>query len=179
MKKLMVLLSFVLSGCTSPLWWYEPGYVTIYKGVPIFVASQATVTASCENPIALGCTQVYNYHWANAEGPIFKQRPRFAYSVNNPAVLMHECAHIDALVDRGSTLVDEQLKDLITAPLNTLMTVLTLPFPASKDKPCGDGGTMAEFKAGKWLIYQRYYGDVAILPTPVEVAAGAPIPFKK
>jgi len=169
----------LLSGCTSPLWWHQPQYVTIYKGTPIFLTSQATVATQCENPIALGCTQVYNYRFGTTDR-VIAQRPRFAFSVDNPVVLAHECAHIDAL-KAGGSIGGEQLKDLLGLmfPFEYLLTGLTAFFPAAKDKPCGEAGTMADFKDGKWTIYQRQYQDSAILPTPEEVGRGIPIPFKK
>jgi len=175
----LLVVVFFLSGCTSPLWWKQADYVTIYKGTPIFVANQATVATQCENPIALGCTQVYNYRFGTTDR-VIAQRPRFAFSVDNPVVLAHECAHIDAL-RAGSTLGEEQLKDALGMifPFEYLLTGLTSLFPASKDKPCGEDGTMATFQNGKWQISRRQYGDVAILPTPAEVAAGVPVPFKK
>jgi len=175
-KILLSLLVLLSSGCTSPLWW-NASYVTIYKGTPLFVTSQATVMGQCDNPIALGCTLLYSYDMGREQRII---RPRWAFSVDNPVVLSHECAHIDALKS-GGTQTTEQLKDILGLifPFEYLLTGVTFLFPAPKDKPCGDGGTMAEFKDGKWLVYQRHYGDVAILPTPAEVAAGIPIPFKK
>jgi len=180
MKKLsLICLMLLLSGCTSPLWWSRADYVTIYKGTPLFVTSQASIMEECGSVLALGCTQVYNYRFGTTDN-VIAQRPRFAFSVDNPIVLAHECRHIDALTD-GGTLAGEQLKDLLGMifPFEYLLTGLTAPFPASKDKPCGEEGTMAEFKGGQWYIYQRQYGNVAILPTPEEVAAGVPVPFKK
>ena len=85
MKKIFLLLVLFTFGCTQPIWWVDPGYRAIYKGIPIIVTDQSTVAANCPGGYgALGCLT-------------FETHPK-VYSVNSAWVLSHECEHVDWLI---------------------------------------------------------------------------------
>ncbi len=142
MKKLIkcrraLLLSFIfgLSACTSPLWWHDPQKEFTYKGYRVRVTSQAEVAKACSqtsdgtnSPLILGCVSP-----STAE----------AWSVNNPYVLAHECAHMDAFTDESivsketatEAMAQAGTSDALLAitGINQALTFMTLFFPA------GDG----------------------------------------
>ncbi len=125
----------LFSGCTSPLWWYNPETASFYRGFMVVVSSQSVVIKNC-GPLALGCL--------TSRGVL--------YSVNNPVVLAHECRHIDSLLS-GSTFEEEQAKDIISSllGLESFAVILTSIFPATD---CGDG-TIAAWQNGKMTVRQQ------------------------
>lgn len=147
---LLVLTS--LAGCTSPLWWHDPGRGFLYKGWFVNIADQATVIRECESVITvMGCV---------------KPASMTAFSVNNPYILWHECRHIDKITDGGGE-AGERLGDLFFTllGLNDLLTAATIVFPAPNG--CGEG-TMATWQNDQFAVVQRNFGKWQLLPTVEE-----------
>jgi hypothetical protein len=138
----------LLTGCTSPLWWHDPERGFIYHGWSVNIADHATVVRQCAGaPNALGCVI---------------PDTMTAFSVNNPYVLAHECAHIRNLMAGDGA--GESIKDtaFMLLGLNDMLTMATLLLPAPND--CGDG-TMAQWQAGELQVVHREIGATQILPT--------------
>lgn len=130
MKKL-VILALLSSGCAMSLvpGWRKPPTTFSSNGSEwtINVASWYEVQWRCGLGFlalggALGCAdQVTKTVWA----------------INNPAVMWHECNHIDGLEKGGSELT-EWIKDIFYGwHINNALFLATLPLPASEN-PCND-----------------------------------------
>ena len=179
-KYLLGLVLLLLTGCTSPLWWYDPEYTLLYKGVVGRVVDQSTVIEKC-GILATGCVTIEPKKTLPGGVDIG------FFSVNNPIALQHECAHIDGLWDSqikglsgNEAVAKEQMNDLIfnsILQLHTIGVAATLLFPAMST--CGDG-TMVTWTKGVPTIHQRNWRDIWILHTLDEVNRGAPIyPLEK
>ncbi|MSP41322.1 MAG: hypothetical protein EXR70_22780 [Deltaproteobacteria bacterium] len=152
---------FVLSACTSPLWWHEPNRGFIYRGWGANIVDQATVIRECAAPYpVLGCV---------------KPETMTVFAVNNPYVLRHECQHIENIMSGNGSA--EKLKDAFYAifAINDLLTAATSLLPAPND--CGDG-TMAEWQDGKIKTVHASYDNLQVLPSMEQWQKQNPQPLK-
>lgn len=91
----LIWLVLLIVSCSNPVIRTS----ALYNGSLVVVTDPETVSNRCGS-IALGC--------------IFRQHTiLIAYSINNSAVLSHECRHLDSL-HAGSSFAQEYLKDFIS-----------------------------------------------------------------